>query len=200
MPAQSHPVGILVYGIDNQLLEGATVVLTLGSGTTEGISNSKGEVVLNTGNFTSWSVGDTVSITASKTGVGTKTQSLVLTDRPQRLSITLAETSDLIYHENTETNEYVLNFSLLTTYNGKKVTTDNPLPIKTQDPVAKFHLSDIARGDPEYWGYLDKDGNWYIMKDGRSAGTRRFARGTSDYSANFTNRANLTYSYFNEVF
>lgn len=200
MPAQSHPVGIKVYGISNALVEGATVVLTLNSETTSGSSNSSGEVILNVGDIGDWSVGDEVSITASKTGEGTKTQALVLTDNPQQLTMTLAETSDLSYHENTETNEYVLNFSLLTTYDGEKVTTDNPLPTKTQDPLAGYHSSDIARGDPEYWGYLDKDGKWYIMEYGRTAGTRRFSRGSSDYSTNFSNRANLTYSYFNEVF
>jgi hypothetical protein len=200
MPAQSHPIRITVYGIDNLVVSGATVTLTLNSETTSETTDSNGQCVLNVGNLSSWSAGDSVSITASKTNSGTKTETLTLTSAPQTLTITLAETSDLSYYEQTETDMYNLNFSLLTTYDGEKVTTANPLPIKTQDPLAGYHSTDIARGDPEYHGYLDKDGGWYIVKYSRAAGTRRFARGSASYSTNWTNRASLTYSYFNEVF
>ena len=199
-PIQSHPIRIKIYGIDNSLLEGATVSLTLGTNTPISVvSNSKGEVILNVANAGSWSVSDEVSITASKTGSGTKTITLILTSSPQTLDMTLAETSDLIYHPN-ESNQYNLNFSVITTYDGEKVTTSNPLPVKNQDPLSGYHSTDIARGDPEYHGYLNKDGNWYIVKYNRTNGTRRFARGNSDYSTNFTNRTTLDYSYFNEVF
>ncbi len=200
-PPSSHPIRIKIYDINSQLLEGATVTLTLGTNDPiSETSNSSGECVLNVANAGDWSVGDSVTLTASKTGEGTKTSTLILTSSPQQTSLTLEETSDLIYYEQTENDTYVLNFALLTTYDGEKVTTSNPLPIKTQDPLSGYHSSDIARGDPEYHGYLDKDGGWYIVKYSRTAGTRRFARGSSGYSANFTNRANLTYSYFNEVF
>ncbi len=196
----SHPIGIKIYSIDNQLLEGATVTLTLGTNTITETSNPKGEVIFNVANAGSWSVGEEVTLTASKTGSGTKTSTLVLTSSPQQTSLTLEETSDLVYYEQSETDTYVLNFALLVTHDGEKVTTSNPLPVKIQDPLSGYHSSDIARGDPEYHGYLDKDGNWYIVKYSRTNGTRRFARGSSDYSTNFTNRSNLTYSYFNEVF
>lgn len=72
--------------------------------------------------------------------------------------------------------------------------------VTTQDPLTKYHSSDIARGDPEFHGYLDKDGNWYIVKYSRANGTRRFVKGNKDYSTNFNNRATLTYSLFSEVF
>ena len=135
MPATktSHPIGIKIYSIDNQLLEGATVTLTLRTNTPiTKISNSKGEVILNVANAGSWSVGEEVTLTASKTGSGTKTSTLVLTSSPQQTSLTLAETSDLIYYEQTENNTYVLNFALLTTYDGEKVTQSNRLPVSSE--------------------------------------------------------------------
>ena len=200
-PPTSHPIRIKIYGIDGQVLEGVTVTLTLGTNPAiSEISNSKGEAVLNVANAGTWSVDDSVSITATKTGSGTKTITLVLISTPQETSITLAETSDLIYYEQTENDTYVLNFALITDYAGNKITTDNPFPVKTQDPLTGYHSTDILRGDPEYHGYLNKDGGWYIVEYNRTAGSRRFARGSSDYVTNFSNRTKLTYSYFNEVF
>ena len=195
----SHPIGIKIYSIDNALLEGATVTLTLGTSTTSGITNSNGQVVLNVANAGDWSVGGSVSITATKTGSGRKTSTLILTSSPQQMSMTLEETSDLYYEEN-DSNVYVLNFAIIKDYAGNNITTANPFPVKTQDPLAGYHSTDIARTSPEYHGYLNKDGGWYIVQYNRSTGARRFARGSSDYAANFTNRANLAYSYFNEVF
>ena len=130
-PKTSHPIRILIYDINNALLEGATVTLTLGTNNPISvISNSKGEAVLNVANAGTWSVGNEVSLTASKTGSGTITSTLILTSSPQTTSLTLEETSDLYYEAN-DSNVYVLNFSLLTTYDGKKVTQSNRLPVSS---------------------------------------------------------------------
>ena len=159
MPAtkSSHPIGIKVYGIDNQLLEGATVVITFNSETISGTSNSKGEVILNTANLTSgWSVGNEVSITASKTGSGTKTQTLILdSSGGQQTSITLEETSDLIYYEQTENDTYVLNFALITDYAGNKITTSNPFPVKIVDSSGDF---DLVNNPQNVWTITREDG------------------------------------------
>ena len=72
------------------------------------------------------------------------------------------------------------------------------------DPVAPYKFSDnTASGDPQYFGYVDKDENWYIMKlTGTGA---RFAKGKGDYATNFGNCAKdpddggLVYSYFFEL-
>lgn len=55
---------------------------------------------------------------------------------------------------------------------------------------------------PNYFGYVDRQGNWYIMKETVNPGadTYRFVGGTGDYTTNWTNRAILTYLYFYEVF
>ena len=73
-------------------------------------------------------------------------------------------------------------------------------------------ISDILEGykitdkdddaTPNYYGYTDKDGNWYILKEVVSPGadTYRYAKGTSDYTTNWTGRAGLSYDYFYNVF
>ena len=128
MPAQSHPIAITVRGLDQLALFEATVTMTLGTETTSGTTDKDGRVILNAGNFTSWSAGDSVSITATKTGKGTVTESLTLIAGPQSLTLTLTDTSDLIYYDN-NTNQHVLNFALLTDYAGDKITPSNPLPV-----------------------------------------------------------------------
>ena len=123
-PKTPHLIGIKVYGVDNQVIDEATVTATLNSSVLTGTTNSSGEVTFNAADFTSWSVGDTVSITATKTGEGTKTDSLVLDSSPgQTLNITLAETSDYVIYS--ASDEILLNASMLTTYDGRKVTSSN---------------------------------------------------------------------------
>lgn len=210
MPPSSHPVGIKVYGIDNQLLEGVTVTLTVTSGSTSGITNSSGEVVLNVANAGSWSVGEESTIVATKTASGTKTVTLVLTSSPQSLNITLAETSDLIYYEQTENDTYVLNFSLLTTYDGEKVTTANPLPVKVVDESgvnsnrqftqALAYISGTSK--QEYIGMAlpgtgKGEAKWQIKKltyDGNKITDIKFAGGSDAFNKIFNNRTSYDYS------
>ncbi len=148
----SHPIGIKIYDINRQLLEGATVTLTLNSESFSLTTNSKGEAVGNASKFTSWSIGDVINITASKTGSGTKTENLILdSSGGQQTSLTLEETSDLIYYEQSETDTYVLNFALLTTYDGEKVTNSNPLPV-THGEI------DLVNNPSTVWSITRQDG------------------------------------------
>ncbi|HHD92284.1 MAG TPA: hypothetical protein ENL06_01500 [Candidatus Portnoybacteria bacterium] len=61
-----------------------------------------------------------------------------------------------------------------------------------------YHISDIDDSSPAYYGFVDKDGNWYIMKE--DTGTYRYCKGTTDYSTNWSNRASLTYDYYDNIF
>ena len=70
--------------------------------------------------------------------------------------------------------------------------------ISHEDPTTKYKFSDnTATGDPQYFGYVTKDQDWYIMK--LTASGARFAKGSGNYAANFSNAANLTYYYFFEL-
>jgi len=62
-----------------------------------------------------------------------------------------------------------------------------------------YALTDIDdTTSTEYYGYTDKNGNWYIKQITSSA--MRFIRGTSSYATNWTGRAGLTYGYFYDIF
>lgn len=73
------------------------------------------------------------------------------------------------------------------------------------DPLVGYQPSDIDDSStPKYYGFVKSGGRWYIMRE--SSGAYRYARGAPQdqgggiYSDAWTDRANLTYSYFYEVF
>ena len=70
-------------------------------------------------------------------------------------------------------------------------------------PTEGYSITDKdADASPNYYGYTNQFGAWYIMKETVSAGadTYRYVKGTSDYTTAWTGRAALTYDYFYEVF
>lgn len=71
----------------------------------------------------------------------------------------------------------------------------------SQNILEAYQITDQDDGgNTKYYGFMDKDGNWYILKNDTVASTYRYTRGTSSYAANWTNRATLTYGYFGDVF
>lgn len=54
-----------------------------------------------------------------------------------------------------------------------------------------------------FFGYVDKDGNWYIEKNDSLLGTWRFIRGKASvttYLAAWAGREGLSYDYFYNIF
>jgi hypothetical protein len=71
----------------------------------------------------------------------------------------------------------------------------------------KLSQQQVNSGDSDitYYGFIDRKGNWYIMKQDRSvSGTAEiaytFIKGSSLYSTNWTNRESLTYATFDSTF
>ena len=64
-----------------------------------------------------------------------------------------------------------------------------------------YKITDIDDdASPNYFGFVDADGGWYILKEDTSAKTYRYATDRSDYTTNWTNRATIDYDYFNVKF
>jgi len=70
-------------------------------------------------------------------------------------------------------------------------------------PTDAYNITEIDdAGLDTYYGYINKDGAWYIQKE-LSTGAYRYTKGSSDFTnalSGWPNRTNLTYEYFNEVF
>jgi hypothetical protein len=66
----------------------------------------------------------------------------------------------------------------------------------------QYKISDEDASSPAYYGYVRNDGAWYIMKATVTADVTayRYAKGASGYTTNWTNRAGLTYNYYNVEF
>lgn len=69
-----------------------------------------------------------------------------------------------------------------------------------KEPTDGYEVNDVDDTTyPSYYGFVDKDGNWYITQED-SGGAFRYVRGATDYSTNWTNRATQSYDYFSSVF
>jgi len=83
--------------------------------------------------------------------------------------------------------------------------------IKVQDPTgnlinpAKHHptdnykISEVDYGSITYYGFIDQDEGWFIMKEDLNSGTYR-SKGDTNFNDNWNKRENLKYDYFNQVF
>ena len=89
-------------------------------------------------------------------------------------------------------------------------TRGNPLRIPTvvevidTDPLLGYRISDrdnVGAGGFNYYGYMKKDGNFYIMRETIATGAYRYYKGTlGNYVTDWTARASQTYDYLNVIF
>lgn len=73
------------------------------------------------------------------------------------------------------------------------------------DALDTYKVSDIDdAGTTKYYGFLRKDGAWYIMKEDTVAKTYRYTKGSTGYETATTGawatRASLSYDYFHNTF
>lgn len=173
-PASSHPVTGIVRDADSNLLDGASVVVTHSSSeeTLSATSNSAGEYMVNLKNLTTWSVGDALSITSSKSTFGTKTETTTISSAGStEQNITLAYTSGITI--DTGMNRIKMNAAMLVDFEGNKITPDNPLPV----PTWNF---DIAN-NPSFV--------WAIRSDGQPNNVTATVKGVS-YKKTYTYNSN----------
>lgn len=70
--------------------------------------------------------------------------------------------------------------------------------IKT--PTDGYKISEIDdASSPSYYGFVDKTGAWFIMKED-SSGAYRYVKGDSGFSTNWPLRGGLSYGYFDAIF
>lgn len=69
-----------------------------------------------------------------------------------------------------------------------------------KNPTDGYEITELDDSAlPSYIGFVKKTGDWYIMRE-EASGSYRYTKGTTDFDTNWTNRATLTYGYFNTVF
>ena len=69
------------------------------------------------------------------------------------------------------------------------------------DVMAQYNISDLdTASDPQYFGYVDADGAWYIMQLTESTGAARYYKGSSNYAASWAVRSGLSYDVYSAIF
>ena len=77
---------------------------------------------------------------------------------------------------------------------GKKID-----PAQNQ-PTDGYRISEIDENVVTFYGFTNKDGAWFVMKEDTETGSFRYTKGDSNFPSNWNNREKLSYDYFNNVF
>lgn len=84
-----------------------------------------------------------------------------------------------------------------------KNTLGSQIDPAEKKPTDGYNITEIDdSGVDIYYGFVNKDGAWYIQKE-LSTGAYRYIKGSSDFTNAITgwpNRTSLSYGYFNDVF
>ncbi|MFC1654042.1 hypothetical protein ACFL1M_04310 [Patescibacteria group bacterium] len=69
-----------------------------------------------------------------------------------------------------------------------------------KQPTDGYEVSEIDdSGTDTYYGFVHTNGSWYITKED-TTGAFRYIRGSTSFSTSWTNRAGLSYDYYNNIF
>jgi len=81
-----------------------------------------------------------------------------------------------------------------------KDSQGNKIDPAEKQPTDGYEVTEIDdSATPSYYGFVHKDGAWYITREDATGGFR-YANGSSNFSNSWSNRASLTYDYFDAVF
>ena len=157
-PTSAHIVTGIIFKSDNiNRCDGATVSLTHTNGTLSSTTNTSGEYQFNLADLSSWSRGDTITITATKSKIGTKTLTTSISSGGgQKHNLTLQETSSIEVY----TEPYQPVVAVLAGFDGNIISLENPLPVKVVDS-SDFGVLDLTN-NPSWEADLRSDGqpNW----------------------------------------
>lgn len=67
-------------------------------------------------------------------------------------------------------------------------------------PTDGYNIAEIDDNSITFYGFTNKDGAWYVMREELDTGSFRYTRGDSNFPANWTNREKLKYDYYSNVF
>lgn len=76
----------------------------------------------------------------------------------------------------------------------------NQAPTPKTSPTDGYNISEVDDGIISFYGFINNNGGWFIMKGDTNSGTFRYAKGTSNFPYNWKSRKDLDYDYFHRVF
>lgn len=78
----------------------------------------------------------------------------------------------------------------------------NKIDPAQKQPTDGYNICEVDDNDNviTFYGFTNKDGAWFVMKEDTETGSFRYAQGSSNFPVNWGNRENLKYGYFNDAF
>lgn len=76
----------------------------------------------------------------------------------------------------------------------------NKIDPAEKQPTDGYSITEIDDSIISYFGFTNKDGAWFIMREDTDNGSFRYTSGKKNFSSGWDKRENLTYDYFNNVF
>ncbi len=68
-----------------------------------------------------------------------------------------------------------------------------------KSPTQGYYISQIDDSTIAYFGFINNLGQWFVMRQDAD-NAYRYVKGDKDFTSNWTNRAKLSYDYFDNVF
>lgn len=88
--------------------------------------------------------------------------------------------------------DLILNRNLAGLSGGK----DTP-PVKSTEG---YRVTEISTEEYNYYGFINEDGNWYIMREDPIEGSFRYVKGDLNFSSGWARREKMKYDYFHSIF
>lgn len=79
-------------------------------------------------------------------------------------------------------------------------TTGNKINPAERQPTDGYIISEVDNGEFTFYGFVNKNGGWYIMKENPDTGSFRYTKGESNFPGGWNDRKLLNYDYFHNVF
>lgn len=67
-------------------------------------------------------------------------------------------------------------------------------------PSDEYKISEIDDGIISFYGFVNKNGNWLIMREDTQENSFRYANGDSNFTKNWGGRTDLKYDYYHNLF
>lgn len=81
-----------------------------------------------------------------------------------------------------------------------KNADDHKIDPAEKQPTDGYRITELDDSIIAYYGFTNRDGGWFIMKEDTDKGSFRYTKGDFNFSGGWNNREHLRYDYYNNVF
>lgn len=83
-------------------------------------------------------------------------------------------------------------------FNNRNITPNNNQA--SAEVTEGYKISEVDEGTVSYYGFINKEGGWLIMKEDSANNSYRYAKGDSRFTDNWKGRESIKYDYYYKLF